>query len=153
MSTDYRIIATNRTAKRNYDIQDKFLAGVVLEGHEVKSARNGHVQLKGAYADFRGHELWLINAHIAPYPPAKLDGYEPSRSRKLLLHRQQLNQIAAARQNGLAIAVISIGRAGRLLKVELGVGRGRKKHDKRQVLKRRQADMEAAKAISARSRN
>ena len=150
MSTDYKIITVNRQARRNYDIKERLLAGIVLEGHEVKSIRAGHVQLKGAYADFHGNELWLINAHISPYPPAKLSGYQPTRSRKLLLHRRQLDHVASVKQAGQAVAVISLGLSGRMIKVELGLGRGRKNRDKRELIKRRQADRDAARALTSR---
>lgn len=150
MATDYKIIATNRRARHDYDVKEHILAGIVLEGHEVKSIRAGHVQLKGAYADVLQNEVWLINAHVSPYPAAKLSSYNPTRSRKLLLHRRQIDHIASAKRSGQVLAVVSLGLSGRLIKVELGIGRGRKSQDKRELLKRRQADRDAAKAIAAR---
>jgi SsrA-binding protein len=150
MVVAYKTIATNRRARHDIEVKERLMAGIALAGHEVKSVRNGHVQLKGTYADFIQNELWLINAHISPYPKAKVADYEPGRSRKLLLHRQQLNKLIGAKQSGQVIAVLGIGLVGNLIKVELGVGRGRKAHDKRQHIKRRQADLEAAKAMSSR---
>lgn len=151
MAQSYKPITINRRSQHDYDIKDRVLAGIALQGHEVKSVRAGHVQLKGAYAEIVNGELWLLNAHISPYPAAKLSDYQPTRSRKLLVHKRELEQFASARQSGQALAVMSVGLSGRLIKVELGIGRGRKLHDKRERIKRREADLEAAKAIKARS--
>lgn len=151
MAQSYKTIAVNRRSRHDYEIKDKLMAGIVLQGHEVKSVRAGHVQLKGAYVQFIHGELWLVNAHISAYPTASLSGYQPTRPRKLLVHKRELEQFAGARQSGQVLAVLSIGLSGRLIKVELGVGRGRKLHDKRERIKRREADLEAAKAIKRRA--
>jgi len=145
--TNYRPITINRRATFDYDIQDRVLAGIVLRGSEVKSVRNGHASLKGAFAAFKDGELWLSNMHVSPYPPAHDQQHEPDRPRKLLLHKKQLQDLQDQKLAGRSIVVCSIGASGPYIKVELGIGRGKKKHDKREAIKRRQADRDAARAI------
>lgn len=136
--------AANPRAKFDYDILKSYEAGVVLTGPEVKAVRAGQVSLKGAYAAIHGDELWLLNAHISPYAKAgRLTDYEPTRSRKLLLHSRELKElIGKVQSQGLTLIPISVYTRGRRLKVELGVARGRKKYEKREVLKKRAADRE-----------
>lgn len=148
---EYKALISNRKANFDYALNERLLAGVVLTGQEVKSLRAGHAHLKGAFATLRGNELWLNNTHISAYPPAKSEGYDPTRARKLLVKRNQLAELARSAQSGLSIVVLSIGVSGSYIKVELGIGRGRKRHDKREVIKQRQANREAAKVIKSRS--
>jgi len=148
---DYTLLAANRRARYDYQINDTLLAGIRLSGAEVKSIRAGHVRLNGSFAGFRSGELWLNNVHISPYPPAKQEDYQPTRTRKLLLKRQQLAQLARASQSGHSIVVLSVGQSGSYVKVELGIGRGRKRYDKREHIKRREAKRDAAKAMRRRS--
>ena len=148
---DYKALITNRRARYDYQLDETLVAGLALAGHEVKSARAGHVNLKGAFASFRGNELWLNNVHISPYPPAGTTDYVPTQARKLLLHRRQLDQLVAAAKSGRSIVVLSLGVSGPRLKVELGIGRGQKHYDKRESIKRRQAERDAAKALRGRS--
>lgn len=147
---DYKALATNRRARYDFAVTDTVLAGIVLTGAEVKSVRGGHVSMSGSFASFRASELWLNNLHISPYPPATLNDYVPTRARKLLVHRHQLGQLARASQSGRSIIVLSIGHSGSYIKVELGMGRGRKRYDKREHIKRREAKRDAAKLLRRR---
>lgn len=133
-----KVLASNRRARFDYQIGDKILAGLVLTGPEVKSAKLGQVSLKGSYVTIKNDEAWLINAHINPYKPARQPGYEPTVSRKLLLHRKQIEQLIAHKQDGLAIVPLALLLERSLIKLEVGIGRGKKRYDKRESIKQRQ---------------
>lgn len=137
-------LATNPRAKFDYDILKKYEAGIVLTGQEVKSVRGGNVSLKGAYATLHSGELWLINAHIGAYSKAgNLKDYDPTRSRKLLLHGRELSELIGKMQSQrLTLVPLSVYTRERRLKVELGLGRGRKKYEKREVMKKRAVERE-----------
>lgn len=145
-----KIVATNRRARRDYDILDAVEAGMVLRGSEVKSLRESKVQLAEAYARIDDGEAWLVGLHIAPYNhTAGFDQPEPDRRRKLLLRRDEIDRLRARLdQERLTLVPLSLyfkeGRA----KLEIGLGRGRTKGDKRQAIAKREADREAAKAMS-----
>jgi SsrA-binding protein len=145
------VVATNRQARFNYEILDTFEAGMVLLGSEVKSLRAGQCQLKDSYADVRRGELWLENAHISPYQFAEDGGHEPERPRKLLLHRREIDRLyARMREEGLALVPMVIYFTNGKAKVELGLGKGKKRHDKRQSIIDRQQKREIARAQSHR---
>jgi SsrA-binding protein len=145
------VVATNRQARFNYEILDTFEAGMVLLGSEVKSLRAGQCQLKDSYADVRRGELWLENAHISPYKFAEDGGHEPERPRKLLLHRREIDRLyARMREEGLALVPTVIYFTNGKAKVELGLGKGKKRHDKRQSIIDRQQKREIARAQSHR---
>lgn len=146
------MLAKNRRANFDYEIQERLLAGIVLRGPEVKSIRRGAVSLKSAFANFMNGELWLNNMHVSPYPPAQSQNHDANRPRKLLLHQKQLDELFKQKQSGLNIVICSVGLAGGYIKAELGIGRGKKQYDKRQTIKKRQADREAAKSIRQRAR-
>lgn len=140
----YRPITINRRAKYDYDIQERLLAGVVLLGTEVKSVRHGKAELKGAFATLRNDELWLNNATIPPWQAGQVKAeYDWERARKLLAHKSEIKKLTSARQNGLSIVPMSLGVQSGFIKAELGIGRGKKVHDKRQTIKRRMAEREA----------
>jgi SsrA-binding protein len=145
-----KVVATNRRARRDYEILATFEAGIMLRGSEVKALREANVQLADAYGRVSGHEVWLHGLHIAGYSHAgRFDSHAPERERKLLLHRSEIDRLASrVDQERLAIVPLSLyfkeGRA----KLELGLGRGRRQHDKRQVIAQRDAEMEARKAMS-----
>lgn len=143
------VLATNPRAKFDYDISDKFSAGIVLSGQEVKSVREGNVSLKGAYAVIKQGEIWLLNAHISPYKKAgRLNDYDPTRSRKLLLRAREIKKIAGTLQSkGLTLVPISVYTNRRRLKIEIGLGRGRKKYEKREVIKKRDTDREIRRKL------
>lgn len=142
-------LAVNPRAKFDYDILKTYEAGIVLTGQEVKSARGGNISFKGAYATLRGREVWLLNAHISAYKKAgKLKDYDPTRSRKLLLHIREINELIGKIQSqGLTLIPISLYTRGRRLKVELGLARGRKKYEKREVIKKRAVAREIRGAL------
>ena len=142
-----KVAASNRRARRNYNILDTFECGIVLTGSEVKSLRAGQVQLKDAYGDVRGTEIWLENLHIAPYSFARDGGHDPERSRKLLLHRREIERlIGKVNEAGLALVPLSIYFTHGLAKVELALARGRTTYDKRQAIKEREMQREMDRA-------
>lgn len=137
-------LVTNREAKFDYDISDTFEAGLVLTGAEVKSAKRGHMSLKGAYAIIRSGEAWLLNATITAYPPAgPQPDYDPHRSRKLLLKRREIDRLTGSlSREHLTLIPLEVYTHRGLLKIKLGLGRSRKKYEKREVIKRRAVDRE-----------
>lgn len=146
----HKVVATNRKARYNYEILDTFEAGVVLLGSEVKSLRAAQVQLKDAYATIRDGEIWLENAHIAPYIFAEGGGHEPERPRKLLLHRREIDRLfGRMREEGLTLVPLQIYFKNGIAKIELGLGKGKKTHDKRRdiVKKQQKREMERAKSL------
>lgn len=145
-------LAINPRAKFDYDILKKYEAGIVLTGQEVKSVRAGNVSLKGAYATLHGEEVFLLNAHIGPYKKAgALLGYEPTQTRKLLLRRREIKELIGSIQSqGLTLIPMSLYTRGRRLKLELGLARGRKKYEKREVIKKRATDREIRAALNRR---
>jgi SsrA-binding protein len=147
MAEGRKVVATNRRARHNYDIVDTFEAGIVLRGSEVKSLRAGQVQLKDAYATIRGGELWLENAHIAPYSFASEGGHDPERSRKLLLHRREIDRlIGKVNEQGLTLIPLQLYFTSGKAKVELALAKGRRTHDKRRKLVEREQRREMDRA-------
>jgi SsrA-binding protein len=143
-------IATNRQAGFRYNLLDKFEAGIVLQGSEVKSLREGGVQLKDAYAEVRDGEVWLRNMHIAPYKPAR-ENHEPERPRKLLLHRREIDQLTgASSEKGLTIVPTRLYWSGPRAKVELALAKGKDLYDKRRSIKERDERREMQRAMSER---
>jgi SsrA-binding protein len=142
-------VATNRQAGYRYEFLDKLEAGIQLQGTEVKSVREGGVQLKDAYAAIRDGELWLHNMHIAPYAPASRENHEPERPRKLLLHRRELDRLMGSTQErGLTLVPTRMYFKGPRAKVEIALARGKDVGDKRRSLKDREMRREAERAIS-----
>lgn len=136
-----KVIAKNRRARYDYEISDTIEAGIILTGQEVKSCRLGHMNLSGSYVSFREGKPILKNASIAPYPYAgKLPDYVPTKDRMLLLSAAELQKIeAASSEKGMTVLPMEV-RAGRFIKVLLGVARGRKKHDKRERIRERDVE-------------
>ena len=134
------IIAKNKTAKREYKILETYEAGIVLSGQEVKSVKGGHIDLKGSYVALKKGELWLINAHIPPYKSAgRLENYDSKQDRKLLISKKERKSlIGLLQQKGLTLVPLSVYTKRNLIKVEFGVGKGKKKADKRQDIKERE---------------
>jgi SsrA-binding protein len=149
-STD-PVVASNRQARRDYEILDTWEAGIMLQGSEVKSLRESKVQLRDAYARFSGRELFLMGLHIAAYSNASAQGgHELERTRKLLLHSHELEEIRQrVDQEHLTVVPLSLYFKGGRAKVELGLGRGRKHYDKRQAIAQRDADRDAQRAMAA----
>jgi|SRR5579859_3460409 len=148
-STGPRPVAQNRKARHDYEILDTFEAGMVLAGSEVKSLRDGKVQLRDSFARVEDGELWLYGVHVAPYAFAGTFGYvDPDRRRKLLLHRREIDELErATAQDSLTIVPLAIyfkeGRA----KVDVALARGRRQYDKRAAIAERDADREVARAV------
>jgi len=141
-------ITVNRKAFHDYEILEKVEAGVVLTGTEIKSAREGRVNIRDAYAREDHGELWLFNAHISPYDKGNRNNHEPERPRKLLLHRWQIRNLSdKARQRGGTIVPLAMYLKRGMAKLELGVARGRKSYDKRQAIATRDAQREMARAL------
>ncbi len=147
-----KIIARNRRARYDYTISNTLIGGLVLLGAEAKSAKLGHLSLKGSYANFMGGELYLINAHISPYKYAGETAFEPTRKRKILIHKEEIAEIIGKKQQGLAIVPLAVGIDHSLVKIELGIGRGKKAFDKRMVIKKREANRDIARAQQAANR-
>ncbi len=138
------ILATNKHANFDYDILETLQAGLVLTGAEVKSLRKGMVSLKEAVITIKNSELYLTNAHISPYPQAsKFNPPDPTRARKLLLKKNEIARLIGLKSTqGLTIIPLKVYTKNHLIKLEIGVGRGRKKFDKRAVIKKREIDRE-----------
>lgn len=137
------IISDNRKAKFDYEILETYEAGLSLVGSEVKSLRAKNVQLKDSYISFIGDEAFLQNAHIAPYTASSYNNHEPERRRKLLLHRQELEKIyGALREKGLSCVPLKIYFKDGRVKLEIALVRGKKAHDKRESIKKRDATRE-----------
>jgi SsrA-binding protein len=136
--------AENRKAKFNYEILEKYEAGIELLGMEVKSVRGGQMSLEGAFVIVRGGEVYLINANIPPYQPKNAPkDYDPLRNRKLLLTKKEIAELAGSEKNkSLTIVPISVYNKGRKIKVEIALVKGKKKFDKRETLKKRDTDRE-----------
>ena len=145
-------VATNRQAGFRYHLLEKFEAGIVLQGSEVKALREGSVQLKDAYAEVREGEVWLRNMHIAPYKPAARENHDPDRPRKLLLHRREIERlIGKTAERGLTLVPTRVYFSGPRAKVELALARGKEMHDKRRSIKERETRREIDRAMSERS--
>lgn len=135
-------LTTNKKALHNYHVQEKFEAGIVLTGAEVKSVKGGQTNLMGSYISARENQLWLVNCHISPYKMASTQaGYHPTHDRKLLLKRKEISSlIGTLTAKGLTVLPISVYTKGSLIKLEIGICRGKKQHDKREVIKKRDSD-------------
>ncbi len=145
-----RDITVNRRAFHDYAIEERFEAGLVLTGSEVKSLRENRVHLKDAYARFFGEELFLIGAHIAPYGPASQFGHDPERTRKLLLHRRELDRLQGRiRERGLTLVPLRLYWSHGRAKAELGLAKGKKLHDKRVAIRERMERREVDRALAA----
>ncbi|MCX6806356.1 MAG: SsrA-binding protein SmpB [Patescibacteria group bacterium] len=133
-----KILATNRRAKHDYELKDKFEAGLVLSGAEVKSIKAGHIDLKGSYISLKSGEAYLVKAHISPYKQAMgLDSYDPEAERKLLLHKSEINKILEDIQSQhLSVVPTAVGLSKGRIKLEIALARGKKLYDKREDKKR-----------------
>src|SRR5919197_2416429 len=144
-------VATNRQASHRYNLLERWEAGLQLQGSEVKSLREGAVQLKDAYAALRDGEVWLHNMHIAPYGPASRENHDPERPRKLLLHRREIERlIGKTAEKGLTLVPTRVYFNGPYAKVELALARGRERHDKRRAIREREQRREIDRALSDR---
>jgi SsrA-binding protein len=153
--TGTKLIATNRQARRNYEVLETVEAGLVLRGSEVKSLRAAQVQIRDAYARIDGNEAWLHSLHIAPYSHAQdHSGHDPERPRKLLLHREEIDRLRAkVDEQRLALVPLSLYFKDGKAKVDLALAKGRRSYDKRQAIAQRDAERDAARAIARAGRD
>ena len=141
-------VASNRYASYRYNLLERLECGVVLTGTEVKSLRGGSAQLKDGFATIRDGELWLRNVHIPPYAPASRENHDPERERKLLLHRREIDRLAArVAERGLTLVPTRIYFKGSRAKVEIALAQGKDVHDKRDTLRRRDAQREIDRGL------
>ncbi len=146
-----KTVATNRKAYHNYLIQDSIEAGIVLTGTEIKSIRAGRVSLGDAYVKPEAGELWLLNAHIARYEAGSYLSHEPTRPRKLLLHRKQINNLTSkVLEKGLTLVPLKLYIKGSIAKVEVALAKGKKLCDKRESIIRRETEREIGRALKRR---
>ena len=147
-----KAVATNRKAYHDYFIEEKFEAGIMLQGTEVKSLREGRVNLQDSYASVKGSEALLHHCHISPYSHGNIMNHEPLRTRKLLLHRKEINKLLGkTQQQGLTIIPLRIYFSKRgFAKIELGLAKGKKQHDRRESIKTREAGREVERAMKER---
>ena len=144
-----RDITQNRRAFHEYHILERFEAGLVLTGSEVKSLRDNRVHLKDAYARFFGEELFLVGSHISPYGPASQFGHEPERNRKLLMHRRELDRLRGrVQERGFTLVPLRLYWSKGRAKAELGLGQGKKLHDKRVAIRERMERREMDRAMA-----
>jgi SsrA-binding protein len=143
-------LASNRRAFYNYEILERYEAGLVLTGTEIKSIRAGRADLSDSYARPQDREMWLVNAYIAPYGPASQFNHDPRRPRKLLLHRDEIVKLTAeVGEKGLTIVALRLLIKNHVAKVELGLARGKRQYDKRQAIINRDLDREARRAVGS----
>jgi SsrA-binding protein len=149
------VVADNRKARHDYDIEEIFEAGIVLTGSEIKSVRAGRINLRGSYARVYHDEVFLYEAHISPYEQSgTYFNHEPTRPRKLLLHRREIKRIdGLIRQKGLTLVPTKVYFKGRRAKVELGVARGKKHYDKREDIAKRESQRDIERAMKSRARD
>ncbi len=146
-----KLVASNRKAFHDYFILDKFEAGLVLFGTEVKSIREGRINLKDSYAAVKDGEAFLLNCHISPYSHGNRENHEPTRARKLLLHRQEIRKlIGKTQEKGLTLVPLRVYLSRGRVKVELGVARGKKDYDKRETERRKDVDRDTRAAMKNR---
>ena len=148
-----KTIATNRRARHDYHISETVEAGISLMGSEVKSLRDGKASLQDAYAVVRDEEVFLMGVHIPPYPQAAMMNHEPTRSRKLLLHKGEIRKLLSkTTEKGLTLVPLRMYFKANKVKVELGVAKGKRHFDKREAIAKRDAEREMAKRLGQRRR-
>jgi SsrA-binding protein len=146
-----KVLAANRRARYEYEFLERITAGIALTGSEVKSVREGHVKLQDGWVAFEAGEAFLAGVHIAPYDNAGYANHDPTRRRKLLLHGRDIARLAAkVAEKGLTVVPIAVGLEGNWIKVELALAKGKKLHDKRETIRRRELDREAEAAMKDR---
>jgi SsrA-binding protein len=149
--TGTKLIADNRRARHDYELLERIEAGLALTGTEVKSLREGRVQLGGAYGDVRGDEIWLVGASIADYAAGSVGAHAPERDRKLLLHRREIDDLSAkVREKGLTLVPTRLYFKDGRVKVELALARGKERGDKRRAIAERDAQRQMERALKSR---
>jgi SsrA-binding protein len=150
-SSEEKVICVNRKARHEYFIEETYEAGIVLQGSEVKSLRDGKANLVDSYARIMRGECILLNAHINPYTAANRYNHEPTRTRKLLLHKREILRLSGkVREKGLTLVALKLYFKGGRAKVELGLARGKKLYDKRETLRKKVAQREVERSLKSR---
>jgi len=148
MESRIKVLSDNRQAGHNYHLLERFEAGLALTGTEVKAAKDGKIQLKDSFAEVVGSEAWLLNAHISQYSHGNRENHEPTRRRKLLLHREEIDKLLEkTREKGLTLVPTKMYLKNGRIKLELAVAKGKKLHDKRESERKREMESEARAAI------
>lgn len=146
-----KLVSVNRRARHDYFIEETYEAGLVLQGSEVKALREGKANLKDSYARILKGETFLLNLHISPYPAANRFNHEPTRTRKLLLHKREIRRLTGkVKERGLTLIPLRLYFRDGRAKVELGLARGKKLYDKRESLRRREARREMERSLKSR---
>ena len=141
-----KLIAKNPTARHNYEILDTYETGIVLSGTEIKSIRQGKVNLKDSYADIRNGEVFIYSMHISPYEQGNIFNKDPLRDRKLLLNRREINKLVGLiKQKGYTLVPMNLYFSGHFIKLELGIGKGKKLYDKREDIAKKDAELRIKK--------
>jgi SsrA-binding protein len=145
-----KVVTNNRKAYHNFTVEDSLEAGLALTGTEIKSIRDGKVNLNDAYVKPEGGDLWLLNAYIARYDPGSYMSHEPTRNRRLLMHRKQINLLTGrVQERGLTIVPLKIYLKDGLAKLEIALGKGKKLYDKREAIAERDSDREIDRAVKS----
>lgn len=148
VKTDHKSVAQNRKAYHDYFIEDKFEAGIELSGTEVKSIRQGSLNLKDSFCSIKNGEIFLLGMHVSPYEKGNIFNKDPRRTRKLLMHKREILRLGAkAQQDGYAIVPLSVYFRGPRVKVEIGLAKGKKLYDKRETAAKRDAKREMERAM------
>lgn len=148
-----KIISVNKKARMEFTVEDTYEAGMVLSGTEVKSIREGHVSLKESFGDVRDGEVWLVDCHINPYGHGNVNNHDTTRLRKLLLHKNEIRRlIGKINEKGYALIPLKMYLKGGKVKLEIGLGKGKKIHDRREDLKKRDANREIERALRDRNK-
>ncbi len=151
--SEIKILSDNRSAGHNYHLLNRYEAGLVLTGTEVKAAKTGKIQLKESYAEITEDEAWLINAHISEYSHGNLMNHAPVRKRKLLLHRSEIEKLKSeTREKGLTIIPTRLYLKSGRIKIEIALGKGKKFHDKREAIRAKEMQAEAKAAMARNAR-
>ena len=149
----FKLLSDNRQARFNFELLDRYEAGLVLTGTEVKSARTGRINLQDAFAEVESGQAWLINAHFSPYSHGNRYNHEPVRKRKMLLHRSEIEKIyGKTRDKGFTLVPTKVYLKNGLVKCEVALAKGKKVHDKRDTIKKREQEAEAKAAIGRRAK-
>ena len=150
---DSQVLATNRKAFHDYEVEETFEAGIALTGTEIKSVRAGSVNLRDSYVQVRNGELWLMNVHVAPYQPASRQNADPYRDRKLLMHRKEILRLFShVKEKGLTLIPIKLYLKKNRAKLEIGLARGKKLYDKRDAIAKRENEREMQRSVKSRAR-
>lgn len=151
--SDIKILSDNRSAGHNFHLLDRYEAGMVLTGTEVKAAKSGKIQLKESYAEVSGGEAWLMNAHISEYSHGNIMNHAPVRKRKLLLHRSEIDKLQVeTREKGLTLVPTRLYLKSGRIKIEIAVAKGKKFHDKREAAKAKEMQSEVRAEMARRAR-